>query len=562
MNKKPYILILVLLSILFGGICAHAEFDESTVIAVVKSQAGGDISLLSSGALFGDLEIEEYENLDAQEGSGISLNSAEAEEQVYMLTLANKGHDEVLEAIEYLNSLDNIEYAAPNYIYRITDIPDDTNYSLQYAMSKVSAPSVWDKDIDCTSVTVAVIDSGIDLDHPDLAENIWTNPNEKVKTGFFGRDYDRNGYKNDVNGWDFVDGDADPNDGNGHGTHVAGIISAVTNNGKGVASVARNAKLVPLRVMNDKGEGTSTNIYKAVKYVNKMGFDIVNMSLGGSDNDPTVLRAIQSSTALFVCSAGNESANNDTTLVYPACYDSPNIISVASTTSGDALSYFSNYGAASVDIAAPGSSIYSTYLDGDYKYLSGTSMACPMVTSAAAVVKARYPDMTAEEIIQRLMETADPIASLENKTICGGRLNAYKAILNEEELAEFLNPPQEEEQQEDDPEETAETLVQPVQPAKPDGEDRIEFTENGSGGVDAQLIFEENEPTDTDKIRLYIIYRSSETGELMSVDIKQVTEDMKAEFVVPEELSDCDIAVYVWDSNMIPLMKAQTYEFP
>lgn len=554
--KKLYIFISLLLIVLFCGICAHAEFDESTVIAVVKLQADSNINLLSSGALFGELEIEESENLDMAADNDISVLSAGCPEQVYKLTLTNKGHDEVLEAVEYLNSLANIEYAAPNYIYTISDAPDDTYYSAQYALAKVGAQSVWDKNIDCSAVTVAVIDSGIDLDHPDLAANIWTNPNEKEKTGLFRWDYDRNGYKNDIQGWDFVGNDNNPSDENGHGTHVAGIISAVTNNGKGVASTARNAKLVPLRVMNANGQGTTDTIYKAVRYVNLMGFDIVNMSLSGDDADKTLLRAIQSSKALFVCSAGNDASNNDKTAVYPANFDSPNVISVASTTSADTLSYFSNYGSATVDIAAPGSAIYSTYLDGSYKYLSGTSMSCPLVASAAAVVKARYPGMTAPEIIEKLKETADPIDGLAGKTVCGGRLNAYKAILTEEELDAIENP-ETEEQQENESEDAAETLVQPIRKTEPSG--TIDFTENENGRIVAELMFDDDNPPEVKDIRLYIVYRDKDTGELKYIDIKEVTEEMKTEFIIPEQLSDCDITVQVWDCNMTPLMKTQQY---
>ncbi|MBQ3471788.1 MAG: S8 family serine peptidase, partial [Clostridia bacterium] len=145
-------------------------------------------------------------------------------------------------------------------------------------------------DIDCSSVTVAVIDSGCDMDHPDLTENIWTNPNEKKKTTR-SKDNDGNGYKNDLNGWDFVNSDADPDDDNGHGTHVSGIISAVTNNSAGVASLARNAKIVPLKVMDASGQGNIEYIYKAIKYAAKMKFDIVNMSLGGESLDPVIQTA-------------------------------------------------------------------------------------------------------------------------------------------------------------------------------------------------------------------------------------------------------------------------------
>ncbi|MBR0089205.1 MAG: S8 family serine peptidase, partial [Clostridia bacterium] len=268
MKKVIYALVFLIVILLASTSYVCADFDETTVIAVVKP-SGGSFSLSSLSAPFGNLSVADVENLDQTDDSSFSLFSVMNEPQVYRLTLTEGGARAVLDAIEYLNGLDTIEYASPNYIYRISETVNDPYYSTQYSLPKVGAPAAWDMDIDCSSVTVAVIDSGCDMDHPDLTENIWTNPNEKKKTTR-SKDNDGNGYKNDLNGWDFVNSDADPDDDNGHGTHVSGIISAVTNNSAGVASLARNAKIVPLKVMDASGQGNTEYIYKAIKYAAKM----------------------------------------------------------------------------------------------------------------------------------------------------------------------------------------------------------------------------------------------------------------------------------------------------
>ena len=450
MKKFLYAVILVIFCLFFSGVLAYAEFDEGTVIAVVKPQADDFISLSSLSAPFGELEIEESQNLAVTSGEGISLFSLGYEEQVYKVTLADKGYDEVLEAVEYLNSLDNIEYAEPNYIYSIFSTPNDPSYSSQSFLGKVSAPSVWDLGIDSSGVTVAVVDSGAYMEHPDLAANFWSNPDSSDTTvvkNYLNQDYTITG---DVNGWNFLSNSNDPSDDHGHGTHVSGIVSAVTNNNLGIASLAGNAKVVPLKVMDSSGNGTTAEVILAVNYARKKGFDIVNMSFGGPNESSALVSAIKKTDALFVCAAGNgdstgKGLDNDSIPVYPASSDCDNIIAVAATTNSDSLASFSNYGATSVDIAAPGYYIYSTWIVGTtYKYYkndSGTSMACPLVASAAAVVKAQYNsknvDITPVEIKEKLMSSVDSVSALNGKVVSNGRLNAYEAVLIHAESVEL-----------------------------------------------------------------------------------------------------------------------------
>lgn len=448
---KKHILIIIGTAIIFtfGCIFANAEsiadnsvyngaeFDESTILAAVKINGGG-VSLFSAGIQFEELGISEAENMDIDSLDEVNLFSAQDKTVNLKLTLAEPGRENVLETVEKLRELPYVECAEPNYIYTANTYPNDTYYNVQYALEKISAQSVWDMDIDCSEIVVAVIDSGVMMTHPDLKDNIWKNPGEISGNGI---DDDKNGYIDDVNGWDFHAGDSDPSDERGHGTHAAGIVSASTNNGKGVASLARNAKILPLRVLGANGKGSSYAIYQAIKYVQKMGIPVVNNSYSGETESAFIVQAInECNDSLFVFAAGNDAGDNDVKPIYPASSDCSNIIAVASTDENDCLSDFSNYGANSVDIAAPGTDIASTYYNAGsaaYAKDSGTSMACPMVASAAAVMKARHPEMTPEEIIQKLMNSADRLENLNGKVISGGRLNAYEAVSVHAEKVSF-----------------------------------------------------------------------------------------------------------------------------
>ncbi|NEO56228.1 MAG: S8 family serine peptidase [Okeania sp. SIO3B5] len=297
------------------------------------------------------------------------------------------------------------------------------------ADADIDAPEAWDIQTGSNNVVVGVIDTGIDYTHPDLVNNMWTNPGETPGNGI---DDDGNGYVDDVYGYDFAYGDSDPFDPiDGHGTHVAGTIGADGNNGQGVVGVNWDVDLMAIKFLDDNGNGNTFGAIQAIEYATMMGADLTNNSWGGGGFSQGLYDAIAAAGAadsLFIASAGNSGTDNDATPHYPDGYDLDNIISVANTDQNDNLSSSSQYGARSVDLGAPGTQIASTYPGGGYAYLSGTSMAAPHVSGVAALVLAENPDLSYQEVKDIILESTDPISALDGKTVTGGRLNAFEAL--------------------------------------------------------------------------------------------------------------------------------------
>jgi thermitase len=264
-------------------------------------------------------------------------------------------------------------YAEPNFTARVGVAPDDPRLPRLWGLhntgqtmdgqtgledADIDAPEAWERTTGDPGVTVAVVDGGVAADHPELAANVWTNPGEVPQDGV---DDDHNGYVDDVHGWDWVDGDADPDDPHGHGTHVAGTIGAVGNNGRGVTGVAWDVSLMPLRALGADGSGSYADIVDAFAYAGSNGADVVNASLGGPAYSQAMADVIaRHPQTLFVVAAGNAGSDNDATADYPCGYPAANLICVAATDNQDGLASFSNYGATSVDLGAPGVSILST----------------------------------------------------------------------------------------------------------------------------------------------------------------------------------------------------------
>ena len=283
-------------------------------------------------------------------------------------------------------------------------------------------------------VYVGVIDEGIQLDHPDLAGQVWTNPSDRVD----GIDNDRNGYVDDVNGWDFDGNNNTIYDGgtrgavDDHGTHVSGTIGAKANNGQGVVGVNWNVTLISGKFLGRRG-GSLANAVKAVDYFTDLktrhGLPIVatNNSWGGGGFSQTLLDAIRRASnadILFVAAAGNSGTDNDATASYPSGYDVANVIAVAAIDRNGALASFSQYGATSVDLGAPGVGVWSTTAFNTYSSYNGTSMATPHVTGAAALYASTLPGSSAATIKAAILAAAVPTPSLAGKTVTGGRLNA------------------------------------------------------------------------------------------------------------------------------------------
>ena len=360
------------------------------------------------------------------------------------------------EALEAYKNSPDVLYVEPDYKISLSPIektgksadagsistssaayPDDPGFRYLWGLSNtgqapfygtagadISALDAWRITTGSPSVVVAVVDTGVDYNHPDLAPNIWQNTREIIN----GKDDDGNGYVDDVRGWNFVAKNNDPMDDNGHGTHCAGTIAAVGNNGIGVAGTAWNVKIMPLKFLNEKGSGYISDAISAILYASRNGASVISNSWSGTGYSQSLKDAIDASNAVVICAAGNSGANADITPQYPAAFTSSNILSVAATDYNDKLASFSNYGAVSVDLAAPGVSIYSTAKSGGYQYLSGTSMATPHVSGVAALLKSQNPSMSASQIRSRIFNSVDAVSALAGKVASGGRLNAAKAL--------------------------------------------------------------------------------------------------------------------------------------
>jgi thermitase len=294
----------------------------------------------------------------------------------------------------------DVEWAELDYIGSIQWTPNDPSFGSQWGPTKVQAPAAWDVTRGSSTVMIAVVDTGVDLDHPDLAT--------KVNTSL---DYD------------FVNSDSTAQDDQGHGTHVAGIAAAATNNSTGIAGMCPNCTILPVKVLNSAGSGSYSAIASGIRYAADKGAKVINLSLGGTSGNSTLSSAVtyaDGKGSLVIAAAGN---NGNSTPFYPAAYTAA--VAVAATTSSDTRASFSNYGSY-VDVAAPGQSIYATYWNNTYSSLSGTSMAAPHVSGLAGLLFSQ--GRTKADVRTRLTGTAytDPAASSN----IGRRINAFKAVSN------------------------------------------------------------------------------------------------------------------------------------
>lgn len=352
-------------------------------------------------------------------------------------------------AIAMYRGLDGVEFAQPNYYYHLLATPNDTLYANagMYGLGMISAPSAWDLSSGSSSVVVADIDTGMLLNHQDLAANLWVNPGEIANNGI---DDDGDGYIDDVNGWDFFFNDANPNDDpggpGGHGTHTAGTIGAVGNNAFGVVGVNWTVKIMPIKIYSTIGtDSTSAILVGAYNYVRMMknrgvNIRVTNNSYGGCGEacgyDQATkdgIDALGAAGVVNVFAAGNSNTNNDVSPFFPVSYTSPSIIGVAASTSTDDKAGFSSYGLTTVDLAAPGAGILSTYNSSTTatQSLSGTSMATPHVTGAVALLAAYNPGLSVASLKATILNTVDPLAAWTSLVKTGGRLNVDRALRNQ-----------------------------------------------------------------------------------------------------------------------------------
>lgn len=348
--------------------------------------------------------------------------------------------------IARLSAIDGVVYAEPNYVLTLANVPDDTDYASLWGMQGgfgSNAQGAWAQGVTGSSeVYVAVIDSGIDVSHPDLTANLWVNSSE----GADGADTDGNGFIDDIHGYDFLNDDGSVSDANEHphGTHVAGTIGAVGNNGLGVAGVAWNVKLISAKFIGPDGSGTTANAIRALDYVTQLrtqkGLDIIatNNSYGGPQYSEAMNDAIRrggDAGILFVAAAGNDSRDLETRNDFPAVYNchTPDrawdcVVTVAASTTGGELAGFSNFGVNRVDLAAPGTGILSTVTGGGYDLKSGTSMAAPHVAGALALCVSAFRGVSAREARELLISNVQPVAALVGKVATGGLLDASALV--------------------------------------------------------------------------------------------------------------------------------------
>lgn len=393
--------------------------------------AFASIGVTSAKKIFADAVKPAAEFINGEKTADLSL--------IYVASY--RSDKSVEDAVNELYASGQVEYAQPKYVQKVAFTPNDPQIGQQYFINRIQAPAGWDIQQGDTNVVIGIVDSGIDWDHPDLAANIKLNYADPIN----GADDDGDGYVDNYRGWDF--GGADYNNivsdndpmimgaNNNHGSHVAGDASAVTNNGVGVAGPGFKCKLMGIKTAADNdtrgpgGQGFIIAGYEGIRYAADRGCAVINCSWGGGGGgqfeQDVITYATVNKNSLVVCAAGNNSSNG---LFFPAAYKY--VLSVASTNSSDVRSSFSNYGT-TVDVCAPGSSIYSTLWNNSYSIFDGTSMASPIAAGVSAIVKSQFPSFNAIQVGEKVRVTSDNIDA-QNPSFAGqlgkGRVNMLRAL--------------------------------------------------------------------------------------------------------------------------------------
>lgn len=418
--------------ILTGSLSAFANIKQ------VESVPGEYVVRLKPGKLFINNKAQLSQKLNAYVKSTIPSHN--------IVVVKRATFESTDSAVKALAQNDLVDVAEPNYIYRINKTPNDPMLGQLWGLKNVGQADsdgkvgvagmdidterAWDIETGSDKMVIAVIDTGVDYNHPDLKDNLWTN--EAEANGTAGVDDDGNGVIDDIHGYNAINDSGNASDDHGHGSHCAGTIGAKGDDGKGIVGVNWNTRIMAVKFLSAEGSGSLEGAIKAIDYATKMGAKVMSNSWGGGGFTQTLLDSIKRSEtagALFVAAAGNDSNNNDTNPSYPASYNVANIISVAAVDNTGAKANFSNYGKRTVHLGAPGVNVYSS-ANGSYDSWSGTSMATPHVSGVAGLVWSHEPNLTATELKERILQTARPIAGLKGRTKTGAMVNAYNALTN------------------------------------------------------------------------------------------------------------------------------------
>lgn len=347
----------------------------------------------------------------------------------------------VAEAIATLTGFPGVIYAEPDYIVRLANTPNDPQFNRLWGLhnigqivngdpgtpdADIDAPQAWDLFTGDPNVVIAVVDTGVNYLHPDIAANAWINPGEIAGNG---QDDDGNGYIDDIRGWDFFHNDADPMDDHGHGTFCAGVIGAVGNNGVGISGVNWRCKIMALKFISANNEGTIEGAIAAIEYAVANGARVSNHSWIAtySQSLQDVVTSAAAAGHLLVAASGNFGTDNDINPFYPAAFEDDNVIAVGGIDNDDNMPSFSNYGAESVDLVAPAVNVYSCWTTG-YDYGTGTSAAAPHVTGVAALLFGRNPTWTYRQARGCIFSYVRRLPGLVGRVATGGVLNAGQAM--------------------------------------------------------------------------------------------------------------------------------------
>lgn len=440
----------------------------------------GQLGFLNVGVLLLCLFSLNAFSYEAVPGEYVLLLKANAKESLFLKTHRVHAYDAVgmpirlirvpeslgfsaQEALSFLNRLPEVELVEPNYIYQLETMevpgaknqagkdqvatPNDPEFAKQWALANTGQADGWGRagrlGVDAgivkgwalqtgrKEIVIAEIDSGVNYKHQELADNIWVNTLEL--NGQAGVDDDKNGFIDDVHGYDFVNNDGDPLDDHGHGTHVASVMAAKANNAYGTAGVAWNVSVMPIKFASKEGKGTHELGIRAIQYATQMGAHIINNSWGGRNHSEIMERVVEEANKkniLFVAAAGNSGWDNAEIPIYPASLKNENVVSVASYDQHGQMWSGSCFGATTVHLGAPGVDVAGLWGD-SLRRMIGTSMAAPHVSGVAALVLSQEPHLTVRELKDRLLKSARPMAGLRDKTITGGTVDAYYALTNQ-----------------------------------------------------------------------------------------------------------------------------------